>query len=123
MITSTKLAKAKALAEKHGKKSGKIILELCAEIEKLRRLTLRKGLYPVSYIEPWPYGIHRGKPMCDLDDEYLREWFDRQNPKGLRFDLDYAAVAERDLALYEHLRKHFKTKPTADVPDPEEVEI
>lgn len=121
-ITQDKLDKAKALAETHGKKSGKIILDLVTEVERLRRMTLRKGTHPVSETDPWPYNPHLGTQICDLDDEFLKAWVDARSRAALNFDVAYAVVAERDLALYDLIVKHLKTNgiktkdPTASIP-------
>lgn len=100
-----RLKRARKLAEEHPGKASRIILALCDEVDKLRRMTLRKGLAPIGAEEPWPYEPYLGVPMCEVPEDHLIDWMKRQNRKGIRFDVDYAAVALRDLLLYDYIYK------------------
>jgi hypothetical protein len=114
-MTQDRINKAKALAEAHGGKSGKIILDLVAEIERLRRLTLRTGMHPVGNLEAWPYHPHLGKPLCDLDDDFLRDWAAQRSRRVLMHDCVVGIIALRDLRLCELIAKHLKTNGQPDI--------
>jgi hypothetical protein len=116
-MTQDRINKARSIAEKHpGHKASRIIIELCTELERLRRLTLRTGMHPVGNLEAWPYHPHLGEPLCDLDDDFLRDWAAQRSRRVLMHDYVVGIIALRDLRLCELIAKHLKTNEKSVAP-------
>jgi hypothetical protein len=118
-MTLDRINKAKALAEAHGGKSGKIILDLVAEIERLRKFALRRGTHPVSVTDPWPYKPHYGVPLCEVPEDYLLAWAAERRRNVLLFDWGLGVIAKRDLALFDLIVTYLGSKTPKDNGQPD----
>jgi hypothetical protein len=130
-MTQKKLEHYRKLAQKHGGKSGRIILELVQEVTRAGRFRLiGRDLRPLTEDDPWPYfgAGHDGKPLREVPDDYLCEWMMQRNRAALKVDADLALAAQLDLQLYDYVKQRIKRKSKSGeyirTPEPEpQIEV
>ena len=125
MISIERLKEIQGLAEAHTGKASAIILELVAEVQKLKALKFRAGLAPVSVTDPWPYHPHLDKTFAEVPEEDLIAWRDQHSRKTLLHDICLGIIAARDLKLYDLITQlsttAIKTEPSAQIPDQDPI--
>jgi hypothetical protein len=132
MISIERLKEIQGQAEAHTGKASALILELVAEVQKLKALKFRAGLTAVGVNDPWPYHPHLEKTFAEVPEDYLIAWRDERRRDVLLHDICLGIIAARDLKLYDLITQlsrkpkveSIKTgEPTADAALPDTGKI
>jgi hypothetical protein len=89
-----------------------VILELCDEIERLQGVTDEKhGNY--TNFTLMPFGVHKGKKLVDLPDDYIQWWRGMNPDRGaIQVERDFGKfserrIAEQKLKLFDYFNQRF----------------
>jgi hypothetical protein len=130
-MTAETLAKYRALAEKRSwRKSGRVVLDLLDEIDRLRALwdrnQVQRGV--VSDESLMPFGQYKGERLANVPEDYLLWWLKQNNRDALQIDADFGKhptnfIAQRKLKIYDYIQQRIANETAETQLEVSEAEI
>jgi uncharacterized protein (DUF3820 family) len=87
-------------------------MELCMEVERLRQIADEQNSEYSDYTQ-MPFGLHKGKKLGDVPEDYLRWWQSQQDRSIIMLEYQHGPYSQRATAtkkarLYDYIKRRLE---------------